>query len=856
MCFIRGILLAKDFANIIDLSTFEVFIFDGKRALRKNRNQKSKTNSILRNVKLIDLKFRPLHLFVFLISIFGFSQNLSVSGKVIDEKGAPVSYANVVLMTVKDSTIIAGTSTDDGGFFKLNSIEKGTYNFKISFIGYKEFTSEIRLDESIDLGDLVLIEEAQNLNEVSIVFKRPTLKKEADKLVFNIENSALTEGNMLQVLKSTPGILVINNDISVKNSTPTIYINDRKVNLSSTELTQLLESSSANAIKSIEVITNPSAKYDASSGVVVNIVMEKNLILGYRGNVFSNYTQGNFPIYNVGTSHFFKSEKISFYTNYSYTDSKENRDDLENINYFDDNQNVDEIWQSKTNRNKWVDTHNFNMNFDYAISSKNLLSLSSNLLFIPYYKYKKANNTNVFDAANNLDFYFDSNNLEHDKKHNLAFDMGFMHQFDKGALSVNAHFTDYNYKQNQNVVSNYYENDGSFIETTAFKQQNNQSTKILAAQSDYNTSFDDTTTFEAGAKTSHIETNSGTSRYDIVNGQEVLDPDNTDDFDYNEDVQAVYVNYSNDAEKWNVSLGLRAEQTNIKSKSISNNQANNQDYLEWFPTASISHNLTEKWSLYTNYKRSIERPNYQDLNPFRFYFNDNNIFVGNPNLKPTIINYVDIGTSLFDHFTLEAYLKHLKNNSYAIPRQDNTNNILFYMPLNLDKTVEYGFDLTVNFYAAKDWSVYFLTSFYNVEDQNYFEDGLVNQNQWSNYSILQNDFTFLKDRSLNIDFTLYYVGKNLQGFRTVDDRWVSSLSISKSIWSKKAVISLTAEDLFNAQNYDYSTRYLNQDSFVHTNIDDRFIKLGFRYNFGNTNLKTNSSTKSTEERERLKEKTN
>ncbi len=802
------------------------------------------------------MSVKPLIIVFFFTSILGFSQNKSIFGKVVDEQGLPVSFANVILLTQLDSTIVTGTSTDDHGIFKLNAPSQGTYKFIISYIGYKEFTKEILLSEDTDLGTIILMEEAQSLDEISITYKKPTLKKEADRLIFNVENSALVEGNMLQVLKSTPGILVINNAITVKNTSPTVYINDRKVNLSSSELAQLLESSSANAIKSVEVITNPSAKYDASSGIVVNIVMSKNLITGYRGNIFSNYTQATFATYNVGTSHFLKSQRINFYANYSYNDSKLNRNDSENINYFDDNRAIDQFWQSKTNRNKWSDTHNFNMNFDYSFNEKNTISLSTNMLFLPYFKYFKANKTNVFDSSENLDFYFDSNNLEHDEKHNLAFDMGFVHQFTKGSLSINTHFTDYKYKQNQDVASNYYDDSGSFIETTAFNQRNNQRTKIYAVQSDYTVPFNDTSTFETGIKTSHIETNSGTSRNDIVNGQEILDPNNTDDFDYKEDIQAVYANYAMDSEEWNISMGLRAEQTKIKSQSIFNNQTDGQDYLKWFPNASINRKLTEKWSIHSNYKRSIERPNYQSLNPFRFYYNDNNIFVGNPSLKPIISDYVDIGTTLFDLFTFESYYKRSKNNIYVLPVQDNVNNILMYTPLNFDETIEYGFDFMVNFYVSKDWSIYFLTSFYNIKDETVFDNNLVNQDQWSNYSIFQNDFTFLKDRSLNINLAIYFVGKNLQGFRVVEDRWVSSLSISKSIMDKKAVISLSAEDLFNAQYYKNATRYLNQFSSIRTRLDERFIKLGFRYNFGNTNLKTSSESKSLEERERLKETNN
>ncbi len=802
------------------------------------------------------MNFKAPFILCFLISILGYGQEFSLSGNVMDEKGLPIPFANVILMTQKDSTIVRGSSTDDDGNFFINQIDNNHYNFKISYIGYKDFLKEISVDQNIDLGTITLIEEVQSLDEISIVFKRPTFKKEADRLVFNVENSALVEGNMLQVLKSTPGVLVINHNIMVKNTTPTVYINERKVNISSYELAQLLESSSANNIKSIEVITNPSAKYDASSGVVLNIVMSKNLVTGYKGNVFANFTQGVFPNYNIGTSHFFKSEKINFFSNYSYSDTKENRSDTENINYFDNNQNTDEFWMSETNRNKWVETHNFIMNFDYALDPKNTLSLSSSLLFLPYQKYNKSNITNIFDANRILDFYYDSNNSSIDKKHNLAIDLDFEHQFSKGNFSINAHFTDYSFDQDQEVKSNYFENDNSFMGATAFNTNNNQDTNIITAQTDYNTSLSNTSTFEVGIKNSYVKTDSGTSQYDIVGGNEVLDVDNTDDFNYKENVIAAYVNYSKDWDKWNLILGLRTEQTYIKNTSMLNAQTNKQDYLKWFPTASLSYAPNDRFSLYSNYKRSIERPYYQDLNPFRFYYNDNNLFVGNPNLKPKTQEHFVFGTSFLKHFIVESYYINQKNKIYVMPLQDNETNILSYKPLNFDKTVEYGFDFIVNFYAAKDWTVYFLTSFYNIETQAIFENIEVKQNQWSNYSILQNNFTFLKDRSLNVNFTVYYVGKNIQGFRSVEDRWVSSLSISKSIMSKRAIISLTAEDLFNAQDYKDSSRYLNQSSSIYTNLDTRFVKLGFRYNFGNSNLKTNSETKSLEERERLKQKTN
>lgn len=785
-----------------------------------------------------------------------FSQSGSVSGYVKDAQNTPISFANVMVLNIQDSTIVNGTSTDDVGFYKINAIPNAEYILKVTFIGYDEVSRKITIDKDIRLEDIILTESSQALDEISITAKKPTVKKEADKLTFNVENTALIEGNILQVLKSTPGVLVIDNTISVKNTVPTVFINNRKVNLTSSELSELLEGSSASSIKSVEVITNPSARYDADSGVVINIVMSKNLITGYRGHVFTNFTQGVFPRYNVGTSHFFKSEKINFFANYSYTDSKINRDDTHNINYFDNSQTIDEVWRSKVNRNTWSETHNVNFNFDYAFDDKNTLSVSSNMLFLPYFKQRISGDTDVFDTNQNRDFYFDATNWTRDDKYTLGFDLDYVHLFKKEGekLSFNAHYTTYDYKRQQDVFSNYFQDDNTFIESTAFNTKNKQDTQIFTAQADYILPIGESAIFETGVKSSKITTDSSINQFDVVAGENVLDVTNSDAFDYDEAIFAGYINFSKDWEKWSLTTGVRAEQTNLEGFSISNNETNTQDYLEWFPTASLTYNASDKFSIYTNYKRSIQRPDYQSLNPFRLFLNDNTIVVGNPNLQPVIVNHAVIGTTLFENYTVEAYYKTSKNNSFELPRQNNEESILTYIPVNLDETVEFGFDFATYFNVLSNWSVYVVTSFYNVEDKGRFDGNEVNLSQWSNFTQMSHDFTFLKDQSLSANLSLTYVTKNLQYLNLIDEMLFTDVSISKTILNKQGVISLSASGLFNTQNFDMNTRYLNQFSSNKAELDNRFVRLGFRYKFGNTRLETNQRTKSQQETERLNKK--
>ncbi len=760
-------------------------------------------------------------------------------------------------MKAQDSSIVKGVSSDEKGFFLLDKLSQDSYLVKVSFLGFKDVYKPVDLTDNIDLKTIVLEEDSEQLNEISIIAKRPTLKKEADRLVFDIENTSLIEGNMFQVLKSTPGILVLDNKITVNNTTTTVYINDKKVHLSNQELVQLLEGSSANAIKSVEVITNPSSKYDAESGKVINIIMSKNLITGYRGSVFANYTQGVFPRYDGGMSHFFKNEKIDFFVNYTYSQNKINRNQNDVFNYFDENDNLDNIFKSSINRNTWSKTHNFNFNFDYTINKNNDLRLSSTMLIMPYFEYLINNNTDVFDNNQNLDYYFKTKNASDDDKYNLGFDVDYVHRFQNEGekLSINGHVTTYSYNRNQNVNSNYFDNNDVFFLETAFRTDNNQDTKIYTAQGDYTLPIGEKSLLEAGIKTSNIKNKSAITQYDIENGEEILDVNNTDAFDYDESIFAGYMNFSKDWEKLSVIIGLRAEQTDVKGVSIFDNLTNKQNYLEWFPTMSLSYSITETTSVYTNYKRSIQRPDYQSLNPFQFFLNDVTIVAGNPNLQPVFIDYAEIGTT-YKNFTFQSYYKIYDNNIYEIPRQDNQNNTVTYTVVNLDQTTEFGFDFITYFDVVANWSVYFVTSFYNTNDKGVFDGRLVNKETWSNYSVLSNDFTFLKDRSLNANFTMTYVGKSILGLQEVGARLVSELSISKSIFQKKGTISLSASDLFNTQYFDVKTRYLNQSSSTFIDLDNRYVKLGFRYKFGNTKLETNQRTKAKQETDRLEKKEN
>ena len=205
----------------------------------------------------------------------------------------------------------------------MQNIQPNIYLIKASYIGKSSKLIGIDVSKDVAMGTLIITEQVQNLKEVVVTSTKPKIERKADRLIFNVENTVVSQGSSWDVLKRTPGVIAIGEELQVRNQSATIYINDRKVQLSSQEVHDLLVNYPAGHIKLIEVIGNPPAKYDAEGGAVLNIVTNKNISLGYKGNINSTYTQGVFPKYTLGTSHFYKTKKLNLFASYTHGPRKD-----------------------------------------------------------------------------------------------------------------------------------------------------------------------------------------------------------------------------------------------------------------------------------------------------------------------------------------------------------------------------------------------------------------------------------------------------------------------------------------------------------------------------------------------------
>ncbi|WP_298238299.1 outer membrane beta-barrel family protein [uncultured Algibacter sp.] len=790
--------------------------------------------------------------------VFGYAQDSIIEGKINDQNKQPIAYVNVVIKSAVDSTFVAGTSTNEVGYFQLEGIKKGNYLLEISFIGYSKKSIDLDLSVNVNIGTIVLSEESQELAGVTVIAKRPTVKRLVDRIVFNVENSTLSNSNVLDVLKNTPGVIVNDGSISVKNSTPTVYINDRKVHLSSNEVQQLLEGTSATNLKSIEVITNPPAKYEAEGGAVLNIVTSKNIIAGYNGSVFGNYKQGSeFPKYSFGTSHFFRTKNLNTYLNYSISPRKDFRNNSEFINFIEEDQIISR-WETDYRRVRDNANQNINANIDYTLDKRNAIGFSTSMLISPRENTKTQVNseTEVFGSDKLLDSIFKTDNKLRDETFNIAFTLDYLHKFKKEGetLAISGHHTNYDFSSFQNVDTNYLFPDQSPIRNNRFQTFSNQIIKIYTGQLDYELPITAKAQFEAGAKVSNISSENTLNQFTFENDMRQEDFENSDIFLYDETNYALYSSYSNDWESWSLKLGLRTEYTNIKGNSISTNQNSDTDYIKFFPSLHVLNRFNSNNEIYFNYNRRIYRPRYNQLNPFKYFLNDNAYVTGDPNLQPQIDDLFTLGYTLNKDYTFEVYFRHESNPTLQITFQDNSESLIKHINTNIDQSVSYGLDFTAYTKVVNHWNIYLLSSLFYYENKFFALESnntLESIDRWSVFTQVNNYFSLLKDKSLGVDLSYVFSSRITDGPSVSNNTSGLDISLRKIFWNNRATLSVGVTDVFNAQNLSWTTRYLNQDVFVSSKEENRLFTLGFSYKFGNFRLNSNKKSIEFDERNRL-----
>lgn len=795
----------------------------------------------------------PFFSLLFFVSSAATAQN-SVEGKVVDSTTNPVAYANIILLNAEDSTTVyRGAVSRENGVFRFERIASDNYLLKVSFVGYEDYLKQIQISEDKDLGNIFLREAAAHLSEVSINYKNPSVERKVDRLIFKVENTTLSSGNSWEILKKTPGVIMANNSLQVRNQGVDVYINDRKVQLSASELQTLLENYSAQNIQSVEVITNPPARYDAEGGAILNIVTTRAISPGYKGSVNGAWTQAIFPKYTFGTSHYQKSEKLNLFANYSFSPRKEFKKDFSFIN-FRDNTEIFSRWETDFERTTRSKAHNANLMMDYYMNEKSTLSFSANGLFSPDKTFDNEVQTDIQNRnASNSSFYTDSG-LEEDQA-NIGMDLEYTYQLKKpGArISAKTHYTHYEQTRDQKVLTRYFDNSGSFTRDNRFFTDAEQEINIFTGQVDYSTPWG-AATFSTGLKASMIDSENGIDFYDVIDGSEDYNEALSDNFLYDEEIFAGYVSLAKDWESWSVKGGLRGELTNREGDSRSMDELDSREYLEFFPTFYLMHKFSSTHSMTLDYSRRIQRPRYESLNPFRYFLNEHNYNAGNPELRAAISNNFNLNYTFKNEYFLDLYYRDNGKTPATLSFQDNQAMNIRSVSVNMLKSSSYGLDISHGRSLTNWWYAYAYTSFFH-EEQTFLavESGNAEVTNEIDgfYGTVYNSLIISKDGSLTGELIFTYVSDWLSGSYYLEPMTTLSFGLRKTLWNNRAELTLNLEDVLDETNTWMRARYLNQDNGFFAEPESRYVRLGFKYNFGNFRLSDNQRAVEAAERERL-----
>ena len=804
--------------------------------------------------------FLPLILLAFIVFIPNrvFSQN-QVRGQIVDKENQPVSFANVVLLNAKDSvSVIKGMISEDDGSFLFEEIENRPYVLKISFLGFADYIKRFEVEGNTNLGKIELQETSNSLDEVTVKARKPKIERKIDRISFNVENSVISSLNTYEILKRTPGVIVSQGELLVKNRPATVYINDRKVYLSTAELEQLLSGLSGENVKSVEVITTPPARYEAEgSGAILNIVMSKNPSIGYKGSVNASNTVAVLPKYSLGTSQYYKTNNLNAFASYNFNANNIYKNDESNVTYFESDGSENSTWLGDFERDTKNYAHSLNTILDFTLSEKSSLSLSANLNFTPKNDSDLNGQTDIYSASGSLDSLFTTDSRLENEAKNMLFNADFSTSLgENGAkLSAQVNYIRYDKDQDQDLNTTYFYGNGDEIRNNIIMTKAMQNSDIYTGQVDITTNMG-SLPVETGIKYAGITSNSA---LDFYNNTFALQVDELSDaLDYDENIYAAYFSTSKELGKWSLKAGLRGEYTDISGISAQNGLVNDQDYFQLFPTFYAMRSLGEESSISLEYNRRIERPRFQSLNPFQYYINENNVKEGNPALVPGIANKVLFNYSYKGALFFDLYWDRVDHSPSVLSFQDNQNQLLRTVNDNLDYTQQFSLDITYANFVTNWYYLYgYLSGFY-MENQIYARESAAETytiDTFSAFLNVGNYFYFGGDGTFSGNVNTYFLPNILAGsYKYENPQFGLDLGLRKTFMNNKISVSINAEDILRTMNIPMQSQYLNQDNGFYAISETRRITFGVRYNFGNFRLNDNNRAINADEETRLKER--
>ncbi len=766
-----------------------------------------------------------------------------LEGRIVTENGSPADASTVVLLKSRDSSIVTSTVANNKGVFQFAGLQADSYLLLISKAGYQKMYAgpyNVRQGSTFGTPDIKLMQQVQSLNEASVVSTRPEIEAQPGKLIINVQNNLLAQGNsVFDILRQSPGVRVDNsNNISIiGRQNAMIMIDGKPTNLSGEDLVGVLQGMQSGTIDHIELITSGTAKYDASSGGIINIILKKGNNAGFNASVSGTAGYGKYYKSNAGVVFNDRTGKVNVFGNYNFTDSKTFHDftaDRE-IN-FDDTMGS---YHSDYNAVLQSRTHLFGIGTDIYLSPTQTIGFFVNGL-VSDVDIAKSNNLTVFDQSL-FDTTVNTNSTVKRHVSKVNYNLNYSGKLgSRGAtLIADVNYTTYSRSSAEYIINRFYNESGTLEGDSLLQNLSPSTIHIWSSTVNFSTPLTKTSKLEAGVKFNNIVSNNDLIFGPFVNGRYTSDPNFSDHFKYDENVNAAYVNYVGKFGEWNLTAGLRAEQTIAKGNSDTQGQVLNDNYINPLPHITVSYKASDKsdWSL--SYNRDIQRPSYEDLNPFLYYTDLYDYRAGNPTLNPEYSNSVQFSYNYNKTLVTTLYAT-IVSNAYdaQFDIQNDATKINVVTHINLGDVYNYG----IRFYTP----VVF-TSWWNADiniDASYQRYVAYPQN--GNLNKGTQDIVIASNQYFNLgnDFRLDIYGR----YETPSFFYITQLkayynvnaAIGKQLFNKRGNIKLGISDIFNTLRDRSLINYENLNISSVDKKESQIATITFTYRFGKTSIKNSS----------------
>ena len=768
----------------------------------------------------------------------------TIKGKVSDNIDV-IPFANVILKN-SSNKIVSGTTTTDEGTFELKAL-KGTYTLEISFLGYETLLKIVNVDKSVNLGTLILKENAQALDEIVVKTEKRVLERKIDRLVFNVEKSvAAVGGNGVDVLRITPGIQIQNNTLSILGKGATqVMINDRLSPLAGDELISFLSGFSASDIIKIEVITNPPAKYDAAgNGGLINIVLKKGIQDSWRNSTTLSYNQNRYNFTTLNNNFFYNKDKVSLSASINAT-----RGAVENlegilINY------PTNFWEIDLDGKMGRDQFSGRFLIDYAVTD--------NTTFGVQYLGNQTNpdinsmtTSTIFDNNNTLErsLQNDAKNERDNKNHSVNFHVNTKLDSLGRKISFDADYFTFNSDNTLDFATEQFNNNGESqgISSAALNIAN-QKINNFSSQIDIDYPIEKVN-LSYGIKASFTNSVSDVLYYDTLSGNQVLDPNRSNAFEYEENVLAAYFSGNTKLnDKLTMQFGLRFEDTKTTGVNAEINQENENDYSKLFPSLYFSYAKNDNHNFGFAYGKRINRPNFRDLNPFRFYINDNSYSVGNPFLQPSFSDNFEL-SHLYKNNLSTNFSLNITNDGYSVVfNTDAQNQDQIITRENYFKTYTYTFTESFSYNKVSWWKSQNSFNAIGYVTQFTKDIGTNPKNGVQIYLTSNNTFSLSENTKLQVNS--WYSSQHNRGLFSMGEMFDLSFGLQHK-FKNNIKMSVLFNDVANTGSLrDYISSVNGIEQNYRQNESSRNFRISLSYDFGNkkVNVKNRGFSNDDEQR--------